>query len=193
MQLILASSSPARHQLLQRLQIPFRAEAPEIDETPKPLERPIDLAYRLAAQKAQALSTQYPNHLIIGSDQVATLNDIECIGKPNTRAQAFAQLKANSGRWLKFYTGISVFNTQTQTQQTRVDEYKVLFRNLNDQQINTYLDREDVLACAGSFKSEGLGSALFQRHEGNDPTSLIGMPLITLCELLHINGIDMLN
>jgi MAF protein len=193
MQLILASSSPTRHHLLSRLQIPFSVDHPNLDETPRANEKPDALAYRLAEQKAQALHTKYPKHLIIGSDQVATRNGIDAIGKPHNRSEAFSQLMASSGSTVTFYTAVSVLNTVTEQQVTLLEPFMVSFRELNEHEINAYLDREDVLGCAGSFKSEGLGSALFQQLSGNDPTSLMGLPLIKLHQLLLDQGFKILN
>ena len=193
MELILASSSPARQQLLDRLMIPYFTHSPNIDETPRPAEHPQKLAYRLATAKALALQHLYPNHLIIGSDQVATLNGIDPIGKPYNRTQAFTQLKAASGNCLTFFTAVSLLNTQTGLQDTLVDSCKVHFRPLSDHQIGRYLDLEDVLGCAGSFKSEGLGAALFRQIDGGDPTSLMGLPLIKLCDLLAKQHVYLLN
>lgn len=193
MELILASSSPARHQLLKRLQIPFSTHSPEIDESPRPNELPQNMAYRLAEEKARALQHIYTEHLIIGSDQVATLNGIDCIGKPHKRSQALKQLKSLSGQRLTFFTAVSLLNTRTGRQETVIETYAVFFRSLTPQNIDHYLDHEDVLGCAGSFKSEGLGCALFQKMKGDDPTSLMGLPLIKLAVLLENQGIYVLN
>ncbi len=193
MDLILASSSPTRHELLRRFQVKFIIDAPDIDETALPEEKPEAMAYRLAEQKAQALATQYPKHLIIGSDQVATRDEVTAIGKPRDRSEAFAQLMASRGRDLQFYTGVSVLNTLTQQQETSVEPFTVRFRSLSEFEINAYLDREDVLGCAGSFKSEGLGCALFEKFIGDDPTSLMGLPLIRLHALLIKQGFKILN
>lgn len=193
MELILASSSPARQALLRRLQIPFKCHSPDIDETPLPNEHPDALAFRLAAAKAQALQTQYPRHCIIGSDQVATHDGMVPIGKPLDVAEAFQQLRSASGQRIQFLTAVSLLNTRTGQQNTVVVPYTVYFRDLDDNEIRHYLDREDVLGCAGSFKSEGLGSTLFARLEGGDPTSLIGLPLIQLNQMLLNEGINPLN
>lgn len=193
MELILASSSPARQALLRRLQIPFKCHSPDVDETPLPNEHPSALAFRLAGAKAQALKALYPRHCIIGSDQVATLDGITPIGKPINVARAFQQLRSASGQNIRFFTAVSLLNTLTGQQNTVVVPHTVYFRDLHDNEIRTYLDREDVLGCAGSFKSEGLGSTLFARLEGDDPTSLIGLPLIQLTQMLIAQGINPLN
>ncbi|MFC3852976.1 Maf family protein [Salinispirillum marinum] len=192
MQLILASTSPYRKELLTRLHIPFQTARPDADETPLPGEMPETLALRLASLKAESLADTFTDALIIGSDQVATLDDIVPIGKPGTVDQAKSQLRAASGRTVTFYTGLSVFNSANGQQDALVDRYEIQFRNLTDAEIDRYIELEQPLDCAGSFKSEGLGSALFARHQGADPTSLIGLPLIALCSLLQKHGMKVL-
>jgi septum formation protein len=187
--LLLASSSLYRRQLLEKLQLDFDWDKPDIDETPNTGETPTDLVLRLASVKAKALASKYPQHLIIGSDQVAAFNH-QIIGKPGNHQKAFAQLKTFSGNKVIFYTGLCLFNPQTQTCHTQVETYQVHFRNLTDAQIENYLQRETPYDCAGSFKSEGLGISLFQSMEGRDPNSLIGLPLIALVDLLEKEGVS---
>lgn len=192
MQLILASTSPYRKELLSRLHIPFQTARPDADETPLPGEAPEAIALRLAALKAESLAKIYPDAVIIGSDQVATLDDIVPIGKPGTPDKAKEQLRAASGQTAIFYTGLCVFSSATGRKDAIVDRYEIQFRTLTDTEIERYIELEQPLDCAGSFKSEGLGSALFARHQGADPTSLIGLPLIALCNLLQKHGIIVL-
>ncbi len=189
--LLLASSSPYRRQLLEKLQLVFDWDKPEIDETPRDDESPEDLVLRLASAKTQALAAKYPQHLIIGSDQVAVFNN-NIVGKPGNYERAFSQLKTFSGNTVVFYTGLCLFNPRTENRHTRLETYQVHFRNLNDAQIDNYLQRDMPYDCAGSFKSEGLGISLFQSMEGHDPNSLIGLPLITLVDLLQIEGVSVL-
>ncbi len=192
MQLVLASSSPYRRALLERLQLPFRTASPDVDESPLPGESPRALASRLARTKAQSLQETFPRSLIIGSDQVATIDDRTPIGKPGIVDRAREQLRASSGRTVVFYTGLSVLNTASGDHEHLVDRYEIQFRTLTDQEIDHYLKREEPLDCAGSFKAEGLGSALFERHHGADPTALIGLPLIALCRCLAAQGMPVL-
>lgn len=192
MQLVLASTSPYRKMLLERLQLDFDTAKPDADETPLDGETPEALAGRLAQLKAESLKAQFPNAIIIGSDQVSTLDDLVPVGKPHTEERAFDQLQAVSGNTVIFYTGLSLVNTATDDIQTLVDRYEIQFRDLSDEEIRTYIRKEQPLDCAGSFKSEGLGSALFARHLGADPTSLIGLPLIALCDMLRRQGIHVL-
>ncbi len=189
--LLLASSSPYRHQLLKKLQLDFDWDRPDIDETPKLDEPPEALVLRLASTKAQTLASKYPQHLIIGSDQVAAF-DHQIIGKPGNHEKAFAQLKKFSGNKVLFYTGLCLFNPQTQNCHIQLETNQVHFRNLRDAQIENYLQREMPYDCAGSFKSEGLGISLFQSMEGRDPNSLIGLPLMALVDLLEKEGVNVL-
>lgn len=186
--LVLASTSRYRRELLERLQLPFESAPPHTDETPgtdEPAER---LVRRLAEAKARALAGSHPQHLIIGSDQVATL-DGRIIGKPHTTANACAQLRAASGRSVTFLTGLCLLNSQTGHCQVDCIPFTVHFRPLSDAQIERYIELEQPLDCAGSFKSEGLGISLFSRTEGCDSTSLIGLPLIRLTDMLLSEGI----
>lgn len=183
-QLILASTSPWRRALLEKLAIPFECAAPEVDETPLPGEAPRHLALRLAQKKAQSLAHRYPSHLIIGSDQICVL-DGEITGKPLTEENARQQLLKARGNIVTFYTGLALYNSATGHLQTEVEPFDVHFRHLSETEIEDYVRKERPLHCAGSFKSEGLGIALFERLEGRDPNTLIGLPLIALCQMLR--------
>lgn len=187
--LVLASSSTYRRHILQKLGIEFICDAPNIDETPHPTEAPAQLVLRLAEQKARKLATKFPNHLIIGSDQIATLDDT-IIGKPGKHEAAIKQLTSFSGRSVKFITSICLHNSETGKSQQSIDSYTVKFRTLSTAQIESYLRKEQPYDCAGSFKSEGLGICLFETMEGKDPNTLIGLPLIELTRMLSNEGID---
>lgn len=191
-QLILASTSPWRRALLEKLAIPFECAAPEVDETPLPGETPRHLVSRLAQQKAQSLAQRYPAHLIIGSDQICVL-DGEITGKPLTEENARQQLLKARGNIVTFYTGLALYNSATGHLQTEVEPFDVHFRHLSETEIDDYLRKERPLHCAGSFKSEGLGIALFERLEGRDPNTLIGLPLIALCQMLRREEMNPLN
>lgn len=190
--ILLASSSPYRRQLLQKLGLTFEWANPNIDESNQPKEKPTQLVHRLAEAKARHLASAYPNHLIIGSDQVATI-DNHILGKPHTHATAVAQLSGFRQREVTFMTGLCLFNPAANRIQTSVETYRVRFRNLSDEQIENYLRREQPYDCAGSFKSEGLGICLFEQLEGDDPNTLIGLPLIALTRMLATEGIDPLD
>lgn len=190
--LVLASTSPFRHELLSRLGLEFATAAPECDETRLANEPPAELVQRLAEAKARAVAPQFPGALIIGSDQVACLDD-QVLGKPGTRERALAQLRQASGRSVVFATGLCLYDAHSDQAQVCCEPYQVQFRVLSKAEIAGYVDREQPLGCAGSFKAEGLGIALFERLEGADPTSLIGLPLIRLCELLRGAGVDPLH
>lgn len=182
--IVLASSSRYRHQLLSQLGLTFEWASPDIDESALPHETPQTMAARLAESKARALAPRYANHLVIGSDQTACL-DGRILGKPGNFATAQLQLRACNGRRVEFSTGLCVLNTSTDVAQTIVEPFAVIFRQLSNEQIDRYLTREEPFDCAGSFKVEGLGIALFERLEGNDPNALIGLPLIRLVTLLQ--------
>ena len=182
--LILASTSPFRRQLMEKLGLPFETVAPQIDESRQPGEAPGALVKRLAEQKAAAVAAEYPDALIIGSDQVACLDD-QVLGKPGNHQGAVDQLRLASGRMVEFLTGLCLLNSATGRRQLICEPFRVYFRKLNDQQINQYLERERPYNCAGSFKSEALGIALFSKLEGEDPNSLIGLPLIHLIAMLE--------
>ncbi|GGB38153.1 Maf-like protein [Oceanisphaera marina] len=188
-QLILASSSAYRQQLLHKLKLNFISMSPEIDETALPGETASDLVQRLAEQKARAVALRYPHGLIIGSDQVC-VNQGTILGKPGTLANAKAQLLAASGQRLTFYTGLAVFDAANDQMRTLVEPFSVVFRTLSEAQIARYLELEPALDCAGAFKCEGLGISLFERMDGRDPNSLVGLPLIALVELLGQCGIQ---
>ncbi|AGB78617.1 MAF protein [Enterobacteriaceae bacterium strain FGI 57] len=191
-ELILASTSPYRRLLLEKLGIPFTCASPEVDELPLPAETPRHLVLRLAQAKAQALAERFPHHLIIGSDQVCVL-DGEITGKPHTEENARKQLKKASGNIVTFYTGLALYNSVNGQLQTECEPFDVHFRHLTEQEINHYVQRESPLNCAGSFKSEGLGIALFERLEGRDPNTLVGLPLIALCQMLRREGFNPLS
>ena len=196
MSLILASSSPFRKAILERLGVSFITVSPNIDETRKTPETPYDLVYRLAGEKAKEVAKTHSG-LIIASDQVATLNsgndeEDEILNKPLTHENAFAQLQKSSGRTVTFLTSIALLNTETGILQNHVEFSRVFFKSLSDNHILSYLEKEDVLNCAGSFKSEGLGVSLFNRTEGNDPNALIGLPTIQLIKMLAKENIHIL-
>ena len=181
--LILASSSPFRRELLSRLGLPFTTLSPAVDESVQTGEAAEDLTTRLARAKAQTIAAQCPNSLVIGSDQVAVL-DSRILGKPGHHAAACAQLRSASGKTVRFYTGLCLYDSNSGRAQTAVVDYQVHFRDLSDAMIERYLQRETPYQCAGSFKSERLGIALFSRLQGDDPTALIGLPLIKLVDML---------
>jgi MAF protein len=182
--LLLASSSIYRKALLEKLGLPFETASPSIDESPRAYEMPPELAMRLARAKAGALSQAFPGYLIIGSDQVAILADRQ-LTKPGNRENAIRQLRAASGQAVTFYTGICVLDSATTEAKTDLDRTIVHFRRLTDAQIEHYVDRDRPFDCAGGFKSESLGIALFDRIEGEDPNALIGLPIIRLVRLLE--------
>jgi septum formation protein len=189
--IILASTSPYRRELLARLQLPFEVANPATDESPLPDESPENLARRLSQAKARAVADQFPDALIIGSDQVATMNG-EIFGKPGSHDRAVTQLRKLSGKTVNFYTGLCLYNTRTDQAEVRGVPTLVTFRHLSDQEIEHYLQREPAYNCAGSAKSEGLGIALISRLEGEDPNALVGLPLIALCDLLRNQGVAIL-
>jgi len=186
--LVLGSTSPFRRMLLERLGLPFTTAAPEVDETRLPGESPRQLVTRLARAKAEAVAAAHPGALVIGSDQVACIDD-QVVGKPGNRERAIDQLTAASGRRVTFYTGLCLCNARTGSCQVACEPFHVHFRRLSREQIERYLDAEAPYDCAGSFKSEGLGIALFERLEGDDPNALIGLPLIRLVRMLDREGV----
>jgi septum formation protein len=186
--LILGSSSVYRRELLQRLRIPFETVSPEIDEAPLHGETPDATALRLAKTKASKIAVTYPDALIIGADQVAVLNGVQ-LGKPLNHANAFQQLRFMQGKEVIFYTAISLLNSRSNHAQTRVIPFRIKFRQLSDQQIINYLNKEQPYHCAGSAKSEGLGIVLIERMTGDDPNALIGLPMIALVDMLTNEGI----
>ncbi|MCQ1057759.1 Maf-like protein [Photobacterium sp. ZSDE20] len=189
--LLLASTSPFRQSLLQKLGLPFTTAKPETDETPLPGEQAQQLVTRLAQSKAMACASEYSEHLIIGSDQVCVI-DGAIIGKPHTVENACRQLKAASGKTTTFYTGLCLHNAKTGESEVICEPFHVHFRQLTDTEIRHYVEREQPLNCAGSFMCEGLGIALFDRLEGRDPNTLVGLPLIALREMLAKQGISVL-
>ena len=196
MSLILASSSPFRKAILEKLHIDFKIVSPDINENRKNLESPFNLVKRLSKEKALEVAKSHSG-LIIASDQVATLGngnnkDDEILTKPWSHENAFLQLKKSSGKTITFLTGLALLNAETLKIQTHVEPYKVTFKTLSDNQILSYLNKEDVLNCAGSFKSEGLGVALFSNMEGSDPNSLIGLPTIQLIKMLAKENVHIL-
>jgi MAF protein len=186
--LVLASTSPFRRELLERLGLEFICSAPEVDETPGTGEPAPDLVRRLALAKAEAVAERHPDSLIIGSDQVASL-DGRILGKPGSHEAARRQLRDASGRRVRFYTGLALLNTGNGHQQRAVVPFDVVFRHLDEDRIERYLRREQPYNCAGSFRSEGLGISLFQALRGEDPTALVGLPLIEVVTMLSREGL----
>ena len=189
--LLLASSSIYRKELLSRLGLPFETASPDIDETPRPGESAAQTSLRLAEAKARELASRHPDHLIIGSDQVALLDGIQ-LGKPGTHERAVDQLKMMRGRSIEFHTALCLLNAQTGAAQTAVDITTVTMRDYTDSEIEAYLLREQPYHCAGSAKTEGLGVALIAAIENRDPTAIIGLPLIELTTMLKNEGIVLL-
>jgi MAF protein len=187
--LVLASSSPYRRELLSRLRLPFTWNAPSIDESRLTDEDAFSLVRRLAQEKARTLAPSHPKHLIIGSDQVAVLGQ-NILGKPHTFERAHAQLLAASGNSVTFLTGLALLNSETGHCQVDCVPFTVHFRALSESQIRRYLEAEQPYDCAGSFKAEGLGISLFRSTEGSDASSLIGLPLIRLVDMLRDSGLD---
>ncbi|WP_191833375.1 Maf family protein [Pseudomonas fluorescens] len=188
--LLLASSSPYRRELLERLRLPFSWASPDIDEQRLPEEPAVELVKRLAREKAQALSASHPEHLIIGSDQVAVLGE-QILGKPHTFERACEQLLAASGNHVTFLTGLALLNSATGHCQVDCVPFTVNMRELDLARIERYLRTEEPYDCAGSFKAEGLGVSLFQCTHGVDATSLVGLPLIRLVDMLLAEGINL--
>lgn len=189
--LVLGSTSPFRKTILEKLNLPFDCAKPNIDETEKNNECPQVLVERLAIEKAKAVSDEYPNALIIGSDQVAVC-EYEILGKPHNFDNAVVQLSKFSGKSITFYTGLCVYDSEKEKTISLVEPFTVHFNQLSQKEIANYLNAEQPYNCAGSFKSEGLGICLFSKLEGDDPNTLIGLPLIKLVGLLKQHGIDVL-
>jgi len=187
-QLVLASTSPFRKQLLEKLGLEFITDSPDIDESRLEDETPEQLVARLAREKAMAVAARHPGSLIIGSDQVAVI-DSEILGKPGGHDKAVAQLRVASGRRVTFLTGLCLYNSTTGDSQVEVVPFGVVFRELTESQIENYLKTEQPYNCAGSFKSEAMGIALFEKLEGEDPNTLIGLPLIRLVRMLEAEGV----
>lgn len=190
-QLVLASTSPFRRELLGRLGVSFEIANPRTDESPLPDEAPEDTALRLSEAKARAVAAQFPEALIIGSDQVAVL-DGQAYGKPGTHDNAVRQLRTMRGRTVNFFTGLCLLDARTGQARVRGVPTLVTFRDLDDAAIESYLRREQPYQCAGAAKSEGLGIAIIARMQGDDPNALIGLPLIALCDLLEEAGCPVL-
>ena len=189
--IVLASTSPFRRQLLARLEIPFEVADPKADESRLPGEPPEKTALRLSELKARAVAADFPDSLIIGSDQVAFL-DGEIFGKPGTHENAVRQLRKMRGRTVNFFTGLCLLNSRSGRAHVRGIPTLVTFRNLTDQQIENYLLKEKPYNCAGSAKSEGLGIAAISAMNGDDPNALVGLPLIALCDLFESEGLNVL-
>ncbi|MBL0252363.1 MAG: septum formation inhibitor Maf [Polaromonas sp.] len=189
--LILGSTSPYRRELLSRLRIPFSVQSPEVDETPLEGERPMQLAQRLALAKAKAVAEKNPNAVVIGSDQVADLNGMS-LGKPGNFERAMVQLRQMSGQTVVFQTALAVVCLDSGFEQADLASVRVQFRVLTDAEIEVYLQREKPYDCAGSAKSEGLGIALLESIANDDPTALVGLPLIRTCNLLRAAGVKIL-
>ncbi len=196
-QIVLGSQSPFRRQLLEKLNIPFTTLSPNIDESRQEGESPEALVKRLACEKAKAIynvmrcneDPQSEQSLIIGSDQVAVFGE-QILGKPHTEENAINQLKLFSGNKVSFNTGLALLDTSDHSLQVELDIFHVHFRHLTDDEIKAYIKAEKPLNCAGSFKSEGLGITLFEKLDGDDPNSLIGLPLIRLCRMLTNQGLN---
>lgn len=190
-QIVLGSTSPFRREILGKLGLPFKCAAPDIDESPLNDETPSQLVARLAEHKARAVAPDHPNSLIIGSDQVAVLNG-EILGKPGNHSRAAEQLGRLAGKTVTFLTALCLYNSENSQAQTEVIPFVVHFRPLTTSQIENYLQKEQPYNCAGSFKSEGLGITLFEKLEGDDPNTLIGLPLIRLTRMLENEGVTVI-
>ena len=189
--LILGSTSRYRRELLQRLHIPFDVAAPDVDETPLPGETPCQLAERLALAKARAVASAFPQAVVIGADQVADLNGLP-LGKPGTHDRAVAQLRQMRGQTVIFQTAVAVVCAESGFAQSSLAAVRVKFRELTDDEIENYLRAEQPYDCAGSAKSEGLGIALLESIDNDDPTALVGLPLIRTCKMIQAAGIVLL-
>ncbi len=189
--LILGSTSPYRRELLSRLRIPFEVVSPDVDETPYPSETPQQLACRLAMAKARAVAAMHPSSVVIGSDQVADL-DGEPLGKPQAHDRAVEQLRRMRGKTVIFQTAVAVVCQEAKFAQMDLAQVKVTFRDLSDTEIEAYLLAETPYDCAGSAKSEGLGIAILESIDNDDPTALVGLPLIRTCRMLRAAGLVLL-
>lgn len=190
-EIVLASSSPARRQLMDRLKLPYHCISPDIDETPLPSEKVEDMVFRLAVEKAQKVATTHAESVIISADQVGVLGD-SLLNKPLNDGKAMEQLRRVSNQQVRFYTALCVLDASSGALQCSVETYDVYFRELNDTTIQQYLSKEAALHCAGSFRVEGLGMALIHKLAGDDYTALIGLPMIKLIEMLGNVGVDVL-
>ena len=191
MKLILASTSPFRKAILDKLGVQFDTLSPEVDETVLNNETPQELVERLSIAKAKAVAIKVSDSLVIGSDQVSVING-EIIGKPHTHENAVTQLQNASGKTVTFYTGLCLYNSETQKYQSEVVPFDVIFRKLSTNQIESYLHKEQPYNCAGSFKSEALGIVLFEKLIGDDPNTLMGLPLIRLVKMLEQENFSIL-
>jgi len=189
--LVLGSTSPYRRELLQRLHLPFEVATPDVDETPLPGEAPRLLAERLALAKARAVARNFPHAVVIGSDQVADLNGLP-LGKPGTHERAVAQLRQMRGQTVVFQTAVAVVCLESGFEQSSLAAVRVTFRDLSDAEIENYLRAEQPYDCAGSAKSEGLGIALLESIDNDDPTALVGLPLIRTCKMIQAAGVALL-
>jgi septum formation protein len=189
--LVLGSTSPYRRELLSRLRLAFDVAAPAVDETPLALETPREIALRLALAKAKAVAAQHPDAVVIGSDQVADLAG-EPLGKPGMHANAVIQLRRMSGQTVVFHTAVAVVCVETGFEQLELAPVRVKFRNLSNDEIERYLRAEQPYDCAGSARSEGLGVALLDAIDSDDPTALVGLPLIRTCRMLRAAGVEVL-
>lgn len=189
--LILGSTSRYRKELLSRLGVPFSTDSPQVDETPRPGEMPADLARRLSLEKAREVAHRHPQAVVIGSDQVADLHG-EPLGKPGTHERAVIQLRRMRGQIVVFQTAVAVVCQATGFEQVDLAPVAVMFRDLGDAQIEHYLRTEQPYDCAGSAKSEGLGIALLERIDNDDPTALVGLPLIRTCRMIRAAGVPVL-
>jgi septum formation protein len=188
---VLGSSSPYRRELLSRLRLPFTVEIPDVDESPRAGEAPRDLALRLALAKAHAVATRFPDAIVIGSDQVAELGG-QPLGKPGSHEKAVAQLRQMRGEAVVFHTALAVVCRQSGFEQLELAPVTVKFRRLSDAEIESYLRVEQPYDCAGSARSEGLGIALLDSIDSDDPTALVGLPLIRTCRMLRAAGLKIL-
>jgi len=188
--LVLGSSSPFRKEVLSSLMIPFETYSPDIDESPLANETPIALVERLALEKAKEVAKNYPDALIIGSDQVA-MHGQKIVGKPHTHDKAVEQLREASGKKIELFTGLALINARSGKIQSEVVPFAVHFKDLSESTIERYLRKEQPYNCAGSVRSEGLGVSLFKRFDGDDPNALIGLPLIRLISMLEKEGFDL--
>jgi septum formation protein len=189
--LVLGSTSRYRRELLERLRIPFEVASPDVDETPRASESPRDLALRLALEKARAVARQYPQAVVIGSDQVADLHG-NALGKPGTHERAVAQLRQMRGQTVVFHTAVAVVCEETGFEQVELAPVSVRFQHLSDAEIEAYLQAERPYDCAGAAKSEGLGIALLESIDNDDPTALVGLPLIRTCRMIRAAGVRVL-
>jgi septum formation protein len=189
--LVLGSTSPYRRELLARLRIPFEVAAPDVDEAAQPTETPMQLACRLAMEKARAVAAKFPSCVVIGSDQVADLDGIS-LGKPGNHERATIQLQQMRGKTVIFQTAVAVVCQESQFAQMDLAQVKVKFRELSDAEIEAYLRAETPYDCAGSAKSEGLGIALLESIDNDDPTALVGLPLIRTCRMIQAAGVRVL-